>query len=883
MNKKTYVLGMFPYPSGEGLHVGHVRIFTACDVMARYFRMKTLPDTNVSYPLGSSRALGFPREHSVLSPMGWDAFGLPAENAAIKNKKIPQEMVPHNYANFKKQMQNLSLDFDWEREFATTDPSYYAITQWIFLQLYNKKDQNGKRLVYREKVPINWCPKCKTGLANEEVLGDGTHERCGEVVTKKLLPQWVMRITSYAERLLTDLDIDLKIEGKKLDSARKGLDWPKGILEMQRNWIGKKEGIEIVYRIANKEYSEDAITVFTTTPVNFGATFMVVAPEHTLVKKIIDGEYVVDEKIRSDVKDYLVSTQQKSEVDRMVEGKEKTGVFTGIYVKNHVTGEEMPVWTSDFALAHVGTGALQGCPGHDRRDFEFASKFGIPIKRVVVGEDGDESPIEKIEQVIEKGTKGKMINSDFLNGIDFSQAMNKTMDYFEDKGWGQRTTTYHLRDWVFSRQRYWGEPIPLVYCANCAKDKEQPNRNMEYGKDFEVVDKDGEMMAVVPLPETELPLELPLLDSYEPTDTGESPLSRVTEWVNTKCPNCGGPAKRETDTMPNWAGSCWYFLAFAFWKTDLKVSKSGSHPYTDWWMKMALPEIKKWLPVDWYLGGAEHAVLHLLYARFWVKVLQDLGLLDFPEPFLRLRSVGLVLAEDGKKMSKSIGNVVNPDDMVAKYGSDAVRMYEMFMGPWEQSIAWDSGAISGQVRFLGRIKETVKKNKEHWTKEDGGESSPELAAKLKDLVIRVEEGVLNQKFNTSIAGLMEFVNKWREPGMALSSEHLEMFASLLSLFAPITAEEIVQLCHSDTVSQREATWPDVKSFDSLALAQDLRVTIAVQVNGKLRSTVEVSNQEAGNQESVMKIVMEDEKVKKWLVGVVKKTIFVPGKLVNLVL
>ncbi len=866
-NKKTYVLGMFPYPSGEGLHVGHVRIFTACDVMARYFRMQSVnqvvQSSDSAYPLGSSRALGFPTSHdSVMSPMGWDAFGLPAENAAIKAHKIPQEMVPHNYANFKKQMQNLSLDFDWEREFATTDPSYYAITQWIFLQLYGKKDEQGNRLVYREEVAINWCPKCLTGLANEEVLADGTHERCGTVVGKKLLPQWVMRITSYAERLLKDLDIDLHIEGKKLDPARAGLDWPKGILEMQRNWIGKKEGINITYDVVGRE---DKITVFTTTPVNFGATFMVIAPEHEVVKKVLSGEYLVDEKIKQEAAEYVRKTQQKSEVDRMVEGKEKTGAFTGLYVKNHVTGEDIPVWIADFVLAHVGTGAVQGCPGHDIRDFDFAKKFGIPIKRVVVAEDGDVSSIERAEQVIEKGTKGMMINSDFLNGVDFAEAMKKTKDYFEEKGWGKRTTSYHLRDWVFSRQRYWGEPIPLVYCDKC-----------------------GDENGVVPVPEDQLPLELPTLESYEPTDTGESPLSRVHEWVNTTCPTCGGPAKRETDTMPNWAGSCWYFLAFAFWGKVHFPARPGlagqgqalsATPYTDWWFSEALPEIKKWMPVDWYLGGAEHAVLHLLYARFWVKVLQDLKLLDFPEPFLRLRSVGLVLAEDGKKMSKSIGNVVNPDDMVKLYGSDAVRMYEMFMGPWEQSIAWDSGAISGQVRFLGRITDTVKMQ----GKVDEI-TTPVLAAKLKTLVERVERGVLEQKFNTSIAGLMEFVNSWREAGMILSQEHVGMFASLLSLFAPKTAHEIVSQWHSDTVTQREATWPDVSQIEGV---DEVMVVIAVQVNGKLRGTIEVSSDKSKVESEVVALALSNEQVKKWVPSAssgqaIKKTVFVPGKLVNLV-
>lgn len=827
-SRKTYVLGMFPYPSGEGLHVGHVRIFTACDVMARYFRMKCLPS--------SAKATdGLAGEPMVLSPMGWDAFGLPAENAAIKNKKIPQEMVPHNYANFKKQMQNLSFSFDWEREFATTDPSYYAITQWIFLQLYNKKDQNGKRLVYREKVPINWCPKCKTGLANEEVLGDGTHERCGEVVTKKLLPQWVMRITSYAERLLTDLDIDLKIEGKKLDSARKGLDWPKGILEMQRNWIGKKEGVVIHHQVKDMELELETFSAYPAWL--FADTYIVLAPEHPQVMELVKGtEY------EAGAKQFVKEGSEISDQQRLEDKFEKKGYFTGRYAIDPFNpGREMPVWIANFAMMGFGTGIIR-CSSHDPRDYEFAQKYQIETEFAEVVERR-----EPQQPIFAHDNEGMLVKSGPFTGREISTALIDEMkDWIVQEGIGKKEVTWHLRDWVFSRQRYWGEPIPLVYCDKC-----------------------GDENGVVPLPESHLPLELPTLESYEPTDTGESPLSRVTEWVNTQCPNCGGPAKRETDTMPNWAGSCWYFLAFAFWKTDFKVSKSGSHPYTDWWMKMALPEIKKWLPVDWYLGGAEHAVLHLLYARFWVKVLQDLGLLDFPEPFLRLRSVGLVLAEDGKKMSKSIGNVVNPDDMVAKYGSDAVRMYEMFMGPWEQSIAWDSGAISGQVRFLGRIKDTIA------LKGKVGEStSPALAVKLKALVERVEEGVLNQKFNTSIAGLMEFVNSWREEGMILSREHVEMFATLLSLFAPETAREIIG---SNSGSLK---WPDVSQIQGV---EKVKVTIAVQVNGKLRGVLNVEQRIAKIESEVVALAMADEKVKKWLAGVVKKTIFVPGKLVNLVL
>lgn len=832
---KTYILGMFPYPSGEGLHVGHVRIFTACDVMARYFRMKEGKET-------------------VLSPMGWDAFGLPAENAAIKAKKIPQTMVPHNYANFKAQMQNLSLSFDWQHEFATTDPTYYAFTQWLFLKLYEKG------LVYRERVPINWCPKCKTGIANEEVLGDGTHERCGTVTGKKLLPQWVMRITEYAERLLADLDVDLNFDGKKLDGSRAGLDWPKGILEMQRNWIGKKEGINIKFEIVGK--AKEHLEVFTTAPTNWGASFMVVAPEHPIVERVLKGEFGVDETVIAEVKKYVEQTSQKSEVDRMLEGREKTGVDLGIKVKNHVTGWEIPVWVSDFVLANFGTGAIQACPGHDIRDYEFAKKFKLPIPRVVVGEDGDTSPIERPEQVIDKSMPGTMINSDFLNGMTYHDALVKTMDYFEEQGWGKRSITWHLRDWVFSRQRYWGEPIPLVYCEQC-----------------------GDQNGVVPLTEDQLPLTLPELDSYEPTDTGESPLSRVEDWVNTTCPKCGGSARRETDTMPNWAGSCWYFLAYPWWRAEGGAAKGQSTmeilaeyknksktPISDFWKEVAGPAIATWLPADWYLGGAEHAVLHLLYARFWVKVFQDLSLLDFPEPFLRLRSVGMVLAEDGKKMSKSLGNVVNPDDMIAKYGSDATRMYEMFMGPWEQSIAWDSGAISGQVRFLGRILETAKQ-----AGKVGESSTPELAGKLKELVNRVEDGILNQKFNTAIAGLMEFVNAWRGEGVTMASEHLGMLSKLLSLFAPKTAQELWSAVGEGEVEQQG--WPDVTN---IAGTDVLSVNIAVQVNGKVRSTIQVSQDVVMNQEEVVKVALADAKVLKWVTSEPKKVIYVQGRLLSVV-
>lgn len=843
MAKKTYVLGMFPYPSGEGLHVGHVRIFTACDVMARYFRMKG---------------------QNVMSPMGWDAFGLPAENAAIKNKKIPQEMVPHNYANFKKQMQNLSLDFDWSREFATTEPEYYAITQWIFLQLYKKG------LVYREEVPINWCPKCKTGLANEEVMGDGTHERCGTAVGKKNLPQWVMKITSYAERLLSDLDADMsayfgesanqRISGSE---NRKGLDWPRGILEMQRNWIGKKEGVVIKHQVKDTKLTLETFSAYPAWL--FADTFIVLAPEHPMVEQLIEGMEQA-EAVRQFVKESAEITDQ----ERLEDKFEKRGAFTGRYALDPFNpGREMPIWVANFAMMGFGTGIIR-CSSHDVRDYAFAQKYGIETQSAeVVERKNPEEPINAHDN------EGILVKSGPFTGKKIDPSLiEEIKNWIVKEGIGRKEVTYHLRDWVFSRQRYWGEPIPLIYCRKCAENSKSETRNPK----IQIYKQDGIDYAVVPVPEDQLPLTLPELDHYEPTDTGESPLARVTEWVSTKCPQCGGDAKRETDTMPNWAGSCWYFLAFAFWgkensKLEIRNSKQIRNkksetktPYTDWWFEEALPEIKKWLPVDWYLGGAEHAVLHLLYARFWVKVLQDLGIVDFPEPFLRLRSVGMVLAEDGRKMSKSLGNVVNPDDMVAKYGSDAVRMYEMFMGPWEQSIAWDSGAISGQVRFLGRILETAKQEGKV-----GENTTPELAAKLKDLVTRVEEGVLNQKFNTAIAGLMEWVNAWREQGMVVSENHLSMFATLLALFAPKTANEL-------GVGDNPV-WPDVSKIEGV---EEVKVKIAVQVNGKLRGVVEVGRQEAENKELVIETVMREEKIKKWITGAPKKVIYVPGRLVNLV-
>ena len=839
---KTYVLGMFPYPSGEGLHVGHVRIYTAVDVMARYFRMTG---------------------DEVMSPTGWDAFGLPAENAAIKARVNPAMIVPKNYANFRAQMKNLDLNFDWDRELATTDPAYYGITQWIFLELYKKG------LVYREQVPINWCPKCKTGLANEEVLGDGTHERCGEMTGKKELPQWVMRITDYADRLLQDLDKPVaqlaqcssssvgnknckiaKLENG--DTSMRSMDWPRGILEMQRNWIGKKEGVRVQFAVNSEQLPGIEILETFTTRIDtiMGVTYVVISPEmaRDWISKCWEASV--------DVREYVESSLQKSEQTRLAEAKEKTGVKTDLMVVNPANGEEVNVWVADYVLSSVGTGAVMGVPSLDARDREFAEKYGIEIREI---------ELENTEAIFDKLSKAGVV---------------------------EKETSWHLRDWVFSRQRYWGEPIPLVYCAECAK----TGANSK----LQIVKQNGKKYAVVPLKESDLPLTLPDLESYEPTETGESPLARVDEWVSTTCPSCGGEARRETDTMPNWAGSCWYHLAFSFWKssacqrvsvsvsqkdtkTILKEYKAKSEtPFSDFWQEVARPAIDKWLPVDWYLGGAEHAVLHLLYARFWNKVLHDLGHVGFSEPYLRLRSVGMVLAEDGRKMSKSWGNVINPDDMVKKHGSDAVRLYEMFMGPWDQAIAWDERALIGMKRFLSRVEKTVEgTDPARMVLAGEGETSPELARALAKLIEKVGKGIVEQKFNTSIAGMMELVNLWRNGDLVMSEEDAQKFAQILSPFAPKIAQIVWEKSGGEGKVE-ESAWP-VMSFDSLTLAQDLRVTIAVQVMGKLRATVEVSSEVAESEEEVMKVVMEDEKVQKWIPeSGIKKTIYVKGRLVSLV-
>jgi len=782
-DKDLYCLDMFPYPSGEGLHVGHVEGYTATDIYSRYKRMK-----------------GF----NVLHPMGWDAFGLPAENTAIKQKTHPQKLVEKNVARFKTQLQRMGFSYDWSREINTTDPEYYKWTQWIFLKLFHLG------LAYEAVVPINWCPSCKTGLANEEVVA-GKCERCGTEVEKKDMRQWMLGITKYSERLLQDLD---------------GLDWPVGIKELQRNWIGKRIGINISYEVEN---TKEKVVCFTTRPdTNFGATFIVIAPEHEFVQKILNNELKNDnqEVVNDGIRSYVNTAKNKTDRDRLEEGKKKTGVFTGFYALNQLNNTRLPIWVSDFVLGNFGTGAVVGVPGHDKRDFEFAKEYNLPVIRVVT-KDGDTSPITEIEQVQEE--MGTMINSGFLDGLDIHVATEKIMDHLEEKGWGKKTITYSLKDWVFSRQRYWGEPIPVVHCEKCG---------------------------VVAVPVEQLPVLLPEVENYEPTGTGESPLAAIESWVNTTCPKCGGKAKRETNTMPQWAGSCWYFLRFA-------DPQNHEKPW-EW------QNVEKWLPVDLYVGGAEHAVLHLLYARFWVKALYDGGYLPFEEPFQSLRNQGMISGPDGQKMSKSRGNVVNPDEIIEKYGADSLRLYEMFLGPFEANKPWDDKAINGVSRFLYRIWKMGHK--------DFANDSDVVSIALHKLIKKVGDDIENLKFNTAISIMMEFVNLIEKNG--ISKEGFEKFLIVLSPFAPHLAEDLWQKTRKEAFSNESVTMQKWPSFDVEIVANESR-PIILQVNGKVRDTMLLQN-EMGEEE-MKEAARKSERVQVWLEGKeIVKVVVVKNRLVNFV-
>ena len=771
---KYYCLDMFPYPSGNGLHVGHWRGYVISDVWSRYKMMQG---------------------YYLIHPMGWDAFGLPAENYAIKTGQHPRISTENNIANIKRQIQQIASIYDWDREVNTTDPDFYRWTQWIFVKMFKEG------LAYEKEFPINWCPSCKTGLANEEVV-NGRCERCGSEVTKKNLRQWMLKITAYAERLLSDLD---------------KLDWPEKVKKMQTDWIGKSYGAEVQFPIDGRD---EKITVYTTRPDTlYGATFMVLAPEHELAAGLATDE------TREAVEKYIYDSSMKSNVDRL-QDKEKTGVFTGTYAINPMNGEKIPIWLSDYVLADYGTGAIMCVPAHDDRDFAFAKKFGIPIIQVIA-KDGKE-----IEDMTEAYTEasGTMINSGDWNGMESAVLKKEAPLIIEKMGIGKKTVNYKLRDWVFSRQRYWGEPIPIIHCPNCGN---------------------------VPVPEDQLPLRLPDVESYEPTGTGESPLAAITDWVNCTCPECGAASKRETNTMPQWAGSSWYFLRYV---DPHNQNELVSREMAD-----------KYLPVDMYIGGVEHAVLHLLYSRFYTKFLYDIGVVDFEEPFTKLFNQGMITGKNGIKMSKSKGNVVSPDDLVENYGCDSLRMYELFVGPPELDAEWDDRGIDGVYRFLSRFYNLVMDNKD----KNVPESRDLLRARHKmiDMITRRFESF---SLNTVISGFMESTNNLtalaKETG-GVDKGTLEAAVLMIAPFAPHLGEE---LWHElgNTGSVFAHGWP---ALDEEAMKDD-SIQVPVQVNGKTRAVISVSV--SASKDDVL--AAAKAAVEGRVAGTIIKEIYVPGKIVNIV-
>ncbi|MFO0704532.1 MAG: leucine--tRNA ligase [Candidatus Andersenbacteria bacterium] len=788
--KKMYVLDMFPYPSGDGLHVGHVESYTASDILARYYR-----------------AQGY----TVLHPMGWDSFGLPAENYALKTGVHPRITTKKNIDNFRRQMQRLGFSYDWSREVTTSDPTYYKWTQWIFVQLFKQG------LAYEAEVAINWCPKDKTGLANEEVV-NGCCDRCGTPVVKKNLRQWLLRITKYADRLLADLD---------------GLDWPHKITEQQRNWIGKSEGVEVEFALE----SSKSVSVFTTrADTLFGVTYIVLAPEHGLARAVATGEH------RPAVLSYIDKAIKRPERDRTT-AKKKTGVFTGAYAINPINSAKVPIWVADYVLAGYGTGAVMAVPAHDDRDFEFATTYKLPIN-VVVEPDAAGSPQtksldSKLDKKLDGGQRafvadGRLVNSGEFTGLGSDEARKKIAASLTKQKKGRVTTHYKLRDWVFSRQRYWGEPIPIIHCP-------------DHG--------------AVAVPEDQLPVKLPEVEKYQPTGTGESPLAAIDEWVKTTCPTCGKPAKRETNTMPQWAGSSWYFLRFPDPHNDQAA-----------WTKDSL----KWLPVDLYIGGAEHAVLHLLYARFWIKALKNAGHLSFDEPFTRLRNQGIILAPDGTKMSKSKGNVINPDDVIKHNGADALRLFEMFLGPLEQQKSWSTEGIAGLVRFLERV----------WRLQDKVEpkAKPD-APTTKQLHITtrvVTKHIEGLRFNTAISALMQFTNTLTALKVVPTTAYQRLLV-LLAPFAPHLTEELWSRLPGTSSKGKVLTiqaepWP---TADQTQLTSET-VTLVVQVNGKFRGRL--TERPTASQAEVQAAALKVAAVKRALAGhKPRKVIFVPGKIINLLI
>ena len=771
---KYYALVEFPYPSGQGLHVGHPRPYTALDIVARKRRMQG---------------------YNVLYPMGWDAFGLPTENYAIKNKIHPKEVTKTNVARFKKQLHSLGYSFDWDREINTTDPEYYKWTQWIFLKLFKAG------LAYKKEMPINWCTSCKVGLANEEVV-NGVCERCGSEVVRKVKSEWMLKITDYADKLIEGLD---------------GVDYIERVKVSQKNWIGRSTGAEVDFSVKGKE---DKLRIYTTRcDTLFGVTYMVVSPEHPILDKYKDeiGNW-------SDIEAYREQAAKKSDFERSELAKDKTGVcIDGLTAINPVNGKEIPIYVSDYVLMSYGTGAIMAVPAHDDRDWEFAKKFGLPLIQVVA-KDGEEVDIN--EAAFTDVATGVLINSDFLNGLEVKDAKEKMIKFLEEKGIGQAKTNYKLRDWVFSRQRYWGEPIPIVHCDKCG---------------------------YVPIDESQLPLLLPEVDSYMPTDNGESPLAAMTDWVNTTCPCCGGPAKRETDTMPQWAGSSWYFLRYTDpHNTEALASKEA---------------LKYWLPVDWYNGGMEHTTLHLLYSRFWHKFLYDQGVVPTSEPYQKRTSHGMILGENGEKMSKSRGNVVNPDDIVDVYGADTLRTYEMFIGAFDLAASWSEDGVKGCRRFLDR----VWKLQDSVTDEKG--YSKDMETKMHQVIKKVSNDFENLKYNTAIAAMMALLNDFYKKG-SVTADEFKTLLILLNPVAPHITEELWSVKNYGGYVYQQ-TWPE---FDE-AKTVESTVEIAVQINGKTKATLAIGKEDPKDEV----IAKAKEVIADKLTGNVIKEIYVPGRIVNIVM
>ena len=771
---KYYALVEFPYPSGQGLHVGHPRPYTALDIVARKRRMQG---------------------YNVLYPMGWDAFGLPTENYAIKNKIHPKEVTKNNVARFKAQLHSLGYSFDWDREINTTDPEYYKWTQWIFLKLFKAG------LAYKKEMPINWCTSCKVGLANEEVV-NGVCERCGASVVRKVKSEWMLKITEYADKLIEGLDT---------------VDYIERVKVSQKNWIGRSTGAEVDFRIKGKE---DKLRIYTTRcDTLFGATYMVVSPEHPLLDKYKD-----EIKNWSEIESYREQAARKSDFERSELAKDKTGVaIDGLVAINPVNEKEIPIWVSDYVLMSYGTGAIMAVPAHDERDWEFAKKFDLPLIQVVA-KDGEEVDIN--EAAFTDVATGVLINSGFLNGLQVKDAKEKMIEFLEEKGIGKAKVNYKLRDWVFSRQRYWGEPIPIIHCDKCG---------------------------YVPLNESELPLMLPEVESYMPTDNGESPLAAMTDWVNVKCPCCGGPAKRETDTMPQWAGSSWYFLRYTDPKnTEALASKEA---------------LKYWLPVDWYNGGMEHTTLHLLYSRFWHKFLYDQGVVPTPEPYQKRTSHGMILGENGEKMSKSRGNVVNPDDIVNAYGADTLRTYEMFIGAFDLAASWSDDGVKGCRRFLERV----------WKLQDivvdGDAYSKDMETKMHQTIKKVSTDFENLKYNTAIAAMMALVNDFYKKN-AVTKGEMKTLLTLLNPVAPHITEEMWSILGYEGYLY-QASWP---TFDE-AKTVESTVEIAVQINGKMKATLAINKDDPKDDV----IAKAKEAIADKLTGNIVKEIYVPGRIVNIVM